>query len=130
MNKKYLTVGYDRRNDDKKQNMVRTAEYDRHIMGRKGIGKLALFSIADTVEVQSVTEEGKHGFVMSAQKIKEQSRKEQNSREEVTPYHPDPLPDDKIMLEETSAIFAAVYTGFQTKTEKGRVQDVGFIFRS
>ena len=38
--------------------------------------------------------------------------------------------DDKIMLEETSAIFAAVYTGFQTKTEKGRVQDVGFIFRS
>ena len=99
MNKKYLTVGYDRRNDDKKQNMVRTAEYDRHIMGRKGIGKLALFSIADTVEVQSVTEEGKHGFVMSAQKIKEQSRKEQNSREEVTPYHPDPLPDDKIMLD-------------------------------
>ena len=99
MNKKYLTVGYDRRNDDKKQNMVRTAEYDRHIMGRKGIGKLALFSIADTVEVQSVTEEGKHDFVMSAQKIKEQSRKEQNSREEVTPYHPDPLPDDKIMLD-------------------------------
>ena len=36
---------------------------------------------------------------MSAQKIKEQSHKEQNSREEVTPYHPDPLPDDKITLD-------------------------------
>ena len=99
MNEKYLTVGYDRRYDDKKRNMVRTAKNNRHIMGRKGIGKLALFSIADTVEVQSATGEGEDGFVMSAQKIKEQSRKEQNNREEVTPYHPDPLPDDKITLD-------------------------------
>ena len=66
MNNKYLTVGYDRRNDDKKRGIVRT----RRVMGRKGIGKLALFSIADTVEVQSVTGEGKNGFVMSARKLK------------------------------------------------------------
>ena len=45
MNEKYLTVGYDRRYDDKKRNMVRTAEHNRHIMGRKGIGKLALFQL-------------------------------------------------------------------------------------
>lgn len=95
MNNKYLTVGYDRRNDDKEQGITRT----RRIMGRKGIGKLALFAIADTVEVQSVTEEGKNGFVMSAQKIKDQSRKEQRNREEATSYHPDPLPDDKITLD-------------------------------
>ena len=94
MNNKYLTVGYDRRNDDKERGITRP----RRVMGRKGIGKLALFSIADTVEVQSVTGEGENGFVMSAQKIKEQSRKEQNSREEATPYHPDSLPDDKITL--------------------------------
>ena len=93
MNKKYLTVGYDRRDDDKRQNMVRTAKYDRHIMGRKGIGKLALFSIADTIEVQSLTGEEKNGFMMSAQEIKEQS-----SRDVETPYHPDTLPDDKITL--------------------------------
>ena len=99
MNEKYLTVGYDRRYDDKKRNTMLTAEYGRRIMGRKGIGKLALFSIADTVEVQSVTKEGKNGFVMSTQKIKEQSHKEQNSREEVTPYHPDLLPNDKITLD-------------------------------
>ena len=72
-----------------------TAEYDRPIMGRKGIGKLSLFSIADTVEVQSVKGEAKNGFVMSAAEIEEQ-----NSREEETPYYPNPLPDDKIMLAE------------------------------
>ena len=96
MNKKYLTVGYDRRNDDKEQGITRP----RRIMGRKGIGKLALFSIADTVEVQSVTGEGKNGFVMSAQEIEKQSRKEQSNREEPTSYHPDSLPDDKITLDE------------------------------
>ena len=94
MNEKYLTVGYDRRNDDKERGIART----RRVMGRKGIGKLALFSIADTVEVQSVTGEGKYGFVMSAQKIKEQSRKEQRNREEPTSYHPKPLLDDEIKL--------------------------------
>ena len=95
MNNKYLTVGYDRRNDDKERGIART----RRVMGRKGIGKLALFSIADTVEVQSVTGEGKYGFVMSAQKIKEQSRKEQRNREEPTSYHPKPLLDDGIKLD-------------------------------
>ena len=99
MNKKYLTVGYKRRDDDQKQNMAPTADDIRPIMGRKGIGKLSLFSIADTVEVQSVKEEEKNGFVMSASEIEEQSNKEQNGREEVTPYYPDSLSDDKITLD-------------------------------
>ena len=90
MNNKYLTVGYKRRNDDKEQGITRT----RRIMGRKGIGKLSLFSIADTVEVQSVKGAEKNGFVMSAEKIKEQS-----SGEKETPYHPKPVSDDKITLD-------------------------------
>ena len=94
MNNKYLTVGYRRRNDDEKQNMTQTSEYGRRVMGRKGIGKLSLFSIADTVEVQSVKGAEKNGFVMSAKKIKEQS-----SGEEETPYHPKPVSDDKITLD-------------------------------
>ncbi len=94
MNNKYLTVGYRRRHDDEKQNMIQTAEYGRRVMGRKGIGKLSLFSIADTVEVQSVKGAEKNGFVMSAEKIKEQG-----SGEEETPYHPEPVPDDKITLD-------------------------------
>ena len=112
MNNKYLTVGYDRRNDDKEQGITRT----RRIMGRKGIGKLALFSIADTVEVQSVTGEGKNGFVMSAQEIKKQSRKEQRNREEPTSYHPDSLPDDKITLDKQGT--RIILTKLKTRVTK------------
>lgn len=49
VNKKYLVVGRHRRELEP----VRTAEHDRHVMGRKGIGKLSLFSIAKTIEVVS-----------------------------------------------------------------------------
>lgn len=95
MNKKYLTVGYDRRNDDKEQGIART----RRVMGRKGIGKLSLFSIADTVEVQSVKGGEKNGFEMSAREIKKQSRKEDSSGVEMTSYHPKPLSNDEIKLD-------------------------------
>ena len=40
INDKYLTVGYERRQNDGSQ----TAELHRPVMGRKGIGKLSLFS--------------------------------------------------------------------------------------
>ena len=90
INEKYLTVGYERRKHD----AVRTPQYDRPIMGRKGIGKLSLFSIADTVEVQTVKGDGKHGFVMSARKITSQIGAQDGST-----YHPDPLSDDQITLD-------------------------------
>ena len=89
INEKYLNVGYERRKHD----AVRTLQYDRPVMGRKGISKLSLFSIADTVEVQTVKEDGKHGFVMSAQKIAAQIGAQDSST-----YHPDPLSDDQITL--------------------------------
>lgn len=38
-------------------------------MGRKGIGKLSLFSIARTVEVHSVKAGIKHGFIMDSDQI-------------------------------------------------------------
>src|SRR5690349_2223587 len=43
INEKFLTVGYRRR--DEKGGAV-TRRYGRAVMGRKGIGKLSLFSIA------------------------------------------------------------------------------------
>lgn len=94
INNKYLTVGYDRREDDKKQNIVQTANYKRPVMGRKGIGKLSLFSIADTVEVQTVRDGIKNGFEMSARKIEKQIREQGGNT-----YRPDPLQDDKITLD-------------------------------
>lgn len=69
-NKKYLEVGYKRRENDP----VKTPKFKRHVMGRKGIGKLSLFSIARTIDVQTVKiQDGnleKNGFTMDADKIK------------------------------------------------------------
>src|ERR1043165_5737523 len=72
INKKYLKVGYRKR---EKEPVITFA--GRHVMGRKGIGKLSLFSIADTIEVHSVKTNSsgktieKNGLIMNAQKIKE-----------------------------------------------------------
>ncbi len=49
INEKFLTVGYQRREHGE----ATTKKHDRRVMGRKGIGKLSLFSIANTIEVQS-----------------------------------------------------------------------------
>lgn len=65
-NKKYLTVGYERR-----KSQSRTPDLQRPVMGRKGIGKLSLFSIARTVEVHTVKDGLKHGFVMDSDRIQE-----------------------------------------------------------
>ena len=89
INGKYLKVGYERRSIGG----GRTAN-KRRVMGRKGIGKLSLFSIANTVEVQSFKGKEKHGFVMSVQKIRERINEEDGSA-----YHPDSLSDDKITLD-------------------------------
>lgn len=70
-NDRYLTVGYERRNV---HGGAKTQRFGRPVMGRKGIGKLSLFSIAKTVEVRSVKEGERHGFRMNLgdieQKIK------------------------------------------------------------
>ena len=63
-NDKYLTVGYERRKSER-----RTPVLDRPVMGRKGIGKLSLFSIARTVEVHTIKDGIKHGFVMDSDQI-------------------------------------------------------------
>src|SRR5690242_19146388 len=51
VNGKYLTVGYQRRADVKGR---LTLTHKRPVMGRKGIGKLSLFSIARDVHVYTV----------------------------------------------------------------------------
>lgn len=68
-------------------------------MGRKGIGKLSLFSIAETVEVYTVKNGERHGFRMNVGEIKEAIRKEENGtgsvgNERYTPTPLDDIPDD------------------------------------
>ena len=50
VNERFLNVGYDRRNDSKRHDAAKTPT-GRRVMGRKGLGKLSLFSIAETVEI-------------------------------------------------------------------------------
>ena len=106
INDKYLKVGYERR----KIGGGRTA-CNRRVMGRKGIGKLSLLSIANTVEVQTVRDGDKNGFVMSARKIEEQIREQDGST-----YHPDTLPNSKITLEENGT--RIVLTGLKKQVHQ------------
>jgi hypothetical protein len=78
-NARFLTVGYDKRSAEGAK-----SPGGRALMGRKGIGKLALFSIADTVKVASTKGGELHGFIMS---VPELEKAIVDGRD----YHPAPL---------------------------------------
>ena len=86
INRKYLAVGYKKRDDIKI-----TKKYKRNVMGRKGIGKLSLFSIADTIEIHTVKAGNRCGFKMDGKEI--ERKIEQNK---VTPYYPEPIKESDI----------------------------------
>ena len=91
INDKYLLVGYPRRI----HNEAVTDHYKRKVMGRKGIGKLSLFSIAETVRVETFKDGKKNGFVMSKQEIDNHIAQKNQQ-----PYEPEPLPESEIELTE------------------------------
>lgn len=78
MNAKYLRVGYRRRQEDSIHG-TETAK-GRPVMGRKGLGKLSLFSIARTIEVFSCANGAPHGLRMSLDGI-------QHSVDQKEPYY-------------------------------------------
>lgn len=82
LNGKYLRVGYRRRDEDTEHG-CKTAK-GRPVMGRKGLGKLSLFSIANVIEVQSAKDGDAHGFRMSVPGI-------QQAVQEKRAYHPERL---------------------------------------
>ncbi|EOW9419002.1 ATP-binding protein [Vibrio cholerae] len=66
INKRFLEVGHDRR----ESGYAKTAS-GRNVMGRKGLGKLSLFSIAQKIEVYTKKEGQEHAFVLDYPKIVE-----------------------------------------------------------
>lgn len=90
MNTKYLRVGYRRRDEDQETGN-KTAK-GRQVMGRKGLGKLSLFSIADTIEVHSTKDGEPHGLRMTIDGIHNSVR----NKEEF--YSPESLPADTIQV--------------------------------
>ena len=89
MNKRYLTVGY-RRRTDKYPYAIVTAS-GRPVMGRKGLGKLSLFSIANQIELRTVHNGDAHGCRMTTAAIRVAA--DSNKR-----YHPIPIPPGQIDL--------------------------------
>lgn len=65
INNKYLHIGYRRRTNEPDK----TPE-GRPVMGRKGLGKLSLFSIADIIEVRSAKDNVAHGLRMKVPDIR------------------------------------------------------------
>jgi hypothetical protein len=82
LNERFLKAGYKKRTNEG----VKSLRFDRPFMGRKGIGKLSVFSIAKTIEVYSTTETGEsNGLRIEVAAL-------QSAIEEGRPYHPDDIP--------------------------------------
>ncbi|MCK8786584.1 ATP-binding protein [Roseomonas sp. NAR14] len=94
MNDKYLRVGYRRREEAD----GRVTPKGRPVMGRKGLGKLSLFSIADTIEVHSAKDGGAHGLRMTVAGIHE------SVREQKPFYSPEPLAQEEITVSKGTKI--------------------------
>lgn len=90
MNEKYLRVGYRRREEDDIHGT--TTAKGRQVMGRKGLGKLSLFSIANLIDVQSSKDGQSHGLRMSVDGIHRSVANKEPF------YRPDPLPTKAITV--------------------------------
>lgn len=79
INNRFLKAGYDKRAEEGE-----VSAGGRTFMGRKGIGKLALFSIAETIEVHTCNGTDQHAFELKTSGIRQAIAKNQN-------YYPKPL---------------------------------------
>lgn len=78
LNAKFLTVGYRKRETDG----LRSPKFDREYMGRKGIGKLSVFSLANEVDVYSRVAGGDiEAFSIDLLRLQASVKSE-------SPYHP------------------------------------------
>lgn len=102
VNDKYLRVGYRRRDSGGEFGKV-TAK-GRPVMGRKGLGKLSLFSIAETIEVQSAKDGQVHGLVMTTEGIHNSAQAPQTDLESEKFYAPEPLPPEMVKITQGTRI--------------------------
>ena len=87
LNSRFLTVGYRKRVVEG----MASPRFKRPYMGRKGIGKLSAFSLADKMVVSSRKQDGpSHGFTIDAKEMEKSIRNTDPAGRE---YHPEPLAD-------------------------------------
>jgi Histidine kinase-, DNA gyrase B-, and HSP90-like ATPase len=94
LNRKFLTVGYQRRKDGHTE-----TPDGRKVLGRKGIGKLSLFSIANTIEIHSVKDGKRSGLILSLPDIEKSIDLAEDN------YHPTEVPLSKIKIGTGTKIF-------------------------
>lgn len=80
VNAHYLKVGYKRR-ESSQGGVTRKG---RRVMGRKGIGKLAVFSIAKTIEVHTVSGSARNAFKMDLDVLRAKAKSGK-------PYYPEAI---------------------------------------
>lgn len=96
VNQRYLNVGYQRRLDTSRPaaERAKTPIHRRPVMGRKGIGKLSLFSVARIVEVHTVKDDEVSAFRMSVEEL----RTKIESVDGEGTYNPDPIPSSNVAI--------------------------------
>ena len=97
INAKYLVVGYQKRNNETKTLGGRSP------MGRKGIGKLSPFSIANRVQIYS-RKNGDIGEALELDSGKIECAIKNEDPSQVTSYEPEPLEFDKTDLKHGTII--------------------------
>lgn len=80
LNERFLTVGYKKR---EKEGLTST-KFKRPFMGRKGIGKLSVFSIAKTVTLYSTKDGKSNGLRIKVEDLEKRI-------DDGLPYHPEPV---------------------------------------
>lgn len=100
INNKFLYVGHRKRDDS-----ISSPKYNRKYMGRKGIGKLSMFSIAQEIDVISRKKlsDGSYeinGLRMDSHKIEKTIKNEKDSNESKC-YYPDVLTVSDSEISET-----------------------------
>lgn len=92
INSKYLTVGYQKRAESGV-----SPKLERPVMGRKGIGKLSLFSIANNVKVYSKKEGQINGFEIDTNALRDAIKSNED-------YYPLELSTEGILFEENGTL--------------------------
>ncbi|MXR39813.1 hypothetical protein GRX01_00355 [Halobaculum sp. WSA2] len=85
VNNEFLVVGRNRRSDEDKDYVERDDGSRRKVMGRKGIGKLAGFGVADIVRIRTVKDGEFVEFVLDYGEMQNQAKQGEDT---TTTYHP------------------------------------------
>ncbi|MGA8417973.1 MAG: ATP-binding protein [Candidatus Dormiibacterota bacterium] len=93
LNERFLFVGFKRRDGGSS-----VTARGRPVMGRKGIGKLSLFAIADTIQVESFKDGQRAGLVLKTSEIRAQMAQADGE------YHPTAIDPDQISLQKGTEI--------------------------